>query len=82
MSDQKQSKGSASTESRPAPVFGFRHGGGPGGMFREVEKSKNTRQNSLAPVGIFAAAALGAGRRGRTGYPYVYCGLVGTLPDG
>jgi ATP-binding cassette subfamily B multidrug efflux pump len=31
------------SSSTPPPVIGFRPGGGPMGMFREVEKSKNTR---------------------------------------
>ncbi len=33
--------------SAPAPALPFRPGGGPGGMFREVEKSKNTRATLL-----------------------------------
>jgi ATP-binding cassette subfamily B multidrug efflux pump len=32
---------------QPAPVLGFRPGGGPMGMFREVEKSKNMRNTLL-----------------------------------
>ncbi len=34
-------------ETTPPPVIGFRPGGGPMGMFREVEKSKNTRLTLL-----------------------------------
>jgi ATP-binding cassette subfamily B multidrug efflux pump len=34
------------TDNRPVPVFGFRPGG-PMGMFREVEKSRNTRATLL-----------------------------------
>jgi ATP-binding cassette subfamily B protein len=45
MNERRQSK--SSTETRSAPVLGFRHGGGPMGMFREPEKSKNTRATLL-----------------------------------
>ena len=49
MSEQRLNKPSSTqaSESRPAPVLGFRPGGGPMGIFREPEKSKNTRSTLL-----------------------------------
>jgi ATP-binding cassette, subfamily B, multidrug efflux pump len=45
MSEQRPT--SSNTEKSQAPVIGFRPGGGPMGIFREVEKSKNTRETLL-----------------------------------
>ena len=40
-------RGRSSQQSAPVPVLGFRPGGGPMGMFRETEKSRNARGTLL-----------------------------------